>query len=116
MKIKFKKRIHLRKKKKRSEWKFALPLSLFVILILTLALAGKEAVDCLEGRPFLRPWTQNVFAWIQPHVGARGVQPTVLEFEDVHWKFPNRVIWKNISLHICSESGKRSPPRALRGL
>ncbi len=88
--------------KKKKEIKRILPLLLIIILLL----AGGVAVGYFQITPFLRPLTQKVFAWIQHRAEAKGIgiQAPVLEFEHVHWKFPARIFWKNVSLRIHSAS------------
>lgn len=87
-----------------------------LLLILILLFVGGMAVAYLHMKPFfLRPMTQKVFSWIQHRVEAKGIQASVLEFEDVHWKFPDRIFWKNVSLRVHSASGETFP-EGLRGV
>lgn len=73
-----------------------------VLLIVTLLGSGGVAVGYLKIKPFLRPLTQKAFARIQQRVAVQGIKATSLEFEDVRWKFPDRIRWKNMSVRVYS--------------
>lgn len=93
-----KKKFHRRGVKPRKGIRAILPL----LLVLALLFAGGMVVGYLKIKPLLRPLTQKVFAWIQHRAETRGIQASVLEFENVRWKFPDRVCWKNVSLRVHS--------------
>lgn len=86
-------KIHRRKKKTKKK------LSLFVILLL-LVLTGELMVWAFSTQFFLRPLTQELFSWVHDRTEAKGIQTTVLDFENVFWQLPDRVFWKSVFFRV----------------